>query len=108
MTKSVVIFGANGALGRAIAQKFSTAGWKRILVDVSPNQSEPKASVVLGGLSRLEDQYAAIANKLTELGLARNQLDAIVNVGGGFRMDDASVRCLLILNLSSLERQHFR
>ena len=94
MTKSVVIFGANGALGRAIAQTFSNAGWSRLLVDVVPSQSEPKVSVGLSGISRLQDQYNVIENKLKELGMSSNELDAVVNVGGGFRMDDASVRLL--------------
>jgi NAD(P)-dependent dehydrogenase (short-subunit alcohol dehydrogenase family) len=95
MTKNVLIFGSNGALGRAVSQRFAAAGWFRVLIDVTRNQIEPKISVGLSGIARLEDQFAAIENKLKELGVSSKQVDAVINVGGGFRMDDASV-CTMI------------
>jgi len=92
MTRNVIIFGSNGALGRAISQRFSNGGWNRVLVDVSPTEqiSDKRFFVSLSGITKLADQYSAIQSKLNEVGFPVNGIHAVINAGGGFRMDDAS------------------
>lgn len=92
---TVIIFGAFGALGRAVNARFTGGSWRSVLVDVAPPGARSSAPnyVTLHGIRSCEDQLKTIELKLRSDGIPVGSVRAIVNVGGGFRMDDASV-CL--------------
>lgn len=90
MTKWVIILGANGALGRAVSHRFASSSWRRIMCDVSSSSSLDGLFVQLKPGSALSEQYISIENVLTSEAGSAAKVGAIINVGGGFRMEDAS------------------
>ena len=90
-SRTVVIFGSNGALGRAISKRFSIASWNRVLCDVVDSPSSENY-INLSSQKTTNEQYRLIESKLSELSIHPGSVNAIVNVGGGFRMDTVNVR----------------
>jgi dihydropteridine reductase len=89
MKKYVVILGSNGALGRAVSSEFKR-GWNRILCDVSDRMDDSSLYVKLELGMNASDQFRQLEQSIVnEIGKA-GKLDAIINVGGGFRMDNAA------------------
>jgi NAD(P)-dependent dehydrogenase (short-subunit alcohol dehydrogenase family) len=86
MRKVVAITGALGILGAAVGQAFAAAGWRVALIDVTPSTtSEQGESLLLEGvdLSNLQQACSAFDTVVEYFG----QLDALVNVAGGFRWE---------------------
>jgi len=90
--KTVLITGAAGTLGRAVAAAFASAGASLVLVDISeaglaaayPGQDEKRLLLA----ANLMD--AAAAKKTADAGIARFQrIDCLCNVAGGFKMGPA-------------------
>ena len=90
-TPVVVITGAFGVLGHAVAQAFAARGAQLALLDVTP-QPPPDvradfgaAPLVFGGvdLSHMEATRRAIAATAMRFG----RIDVLVNVAGGFRWE---------------------
>jgi len=87
----VVITGAFGALGTAVARAFGEAGATLGLVDVSQPSAEARAEfatgrhLLLGGvdLANLEDTRKAMAAIAMRFG----GIDVLINVAGGFRWE---------------------
>ena len=89
MSKVVVILGANGALGRAVSKRFAEASWKRIRCDLTDSADTASRYVKLLPTSHISEQYLQIQEALNEVTGGQNVVHAVVNVGGGFRMEDA-------------------
>jgi NAD(P)-dependent dehydrogenase (short-subunit alcohol dehydrogenase family) len=89
MTQNVVITGAFGALGAALAEAARAAGARVALVDfATPGAGQGGgAEVVLGGVD-LSDQAAA-SRVMTTAAERLGGVDALFNIAGGFRMDAA-------------------
>ena len=86
----VVVTGAFGALGSAVAREFSRRGARLALVDVAQPSAELQrefggANMLLGGadLSSLEATRKAMAAIAMRFG----GIDVLVNVAGGFRWE---------------------
>jgi NAD(P)-dependent dehydrogenase (short-subunit alcohol dehydrogenase family) len=85
----VVVTGAFGALGSAVARAFATRGARVALLDVAPQPAPPMRAefgnghLLLGGvdLSEMEDTRKAMAAVAMRFG----GIDVLVNVAGGFR-----------------------
>ena len=91
MSKIVVILGANGALGRSVSRKFTDPSWTRLLCDISEPIDKECQFVALPRGASAKDQYAVLQKAVAGLTHGNGVVDAIVNVGGGFQMDSASV-----------------
>jgi NAD(P)-dependent dehydrogenase (short-subunit alcohol dehydrogenase family) len=84
----VVVTGAFGVLGSAVARAFAAAGWRVVLLDlatsppavVSEEFGEPH--FLLGGVD-LTDQSAA-RKAMASAAMRFGRIDALVNVAGGF------------------------
>jgi NAD(P)-dependent dehydrogenase (short-subunit alcohol dehydrogenase family) len=87
----VVVTGAYGVLGAAVARKFATRGARVALVDVAPQPSAELAAefrgghMLLGGvdLSDVEETRKAMA----AISMRFGGIDVLVNVAGGFRSE---------------------
>ena len=90
-SRTVVIFGSNGALGRAISKRFSDASWNRVLCDVVDSLSSENY-INLASRNSTNEQYRLIESKLSELSINPGSVNAVINVGGGFRMEKVNVR----------------
>lgn len=85
----VVVTGAFGALGSAVARAFAARGARVALLDVAPQPAPPlraefgNGHLLLGGvdLSEMEDTRKAMAAVAMRFG----GIDVLVNVAGGFR-----------------------
>jgi NAD(P)-dependent dehydrogenase (short-subunit alcohol dehydrogenase family) len=75
----VVVTGAAGALGGAVAERLHLAGWEVVALDVAPAAHLPGcAKVAVGGVDLTDE--AAVADAFAALG----PLAGLVNVAGGF------------------------
>lgn len=89
MKKYVVILGSNGALGRAVSYEFKR-GWNRILCDMSDRIEDSSPYVKVESGMKISDQFRELEQSIVkEIGKG-GKVDAIINVGGGFRMDNAA------------------
>ena len=83
----VVITGAFGALGRAVAQAAAEQGAQLALIDAAPNAPEglPQGSLALAGVDLADAAAAgrAVAQVVERFG----RLDALVNIAGTFRWE---------------------
>jgi dihydropteridine reductase len=82
MPKNVLVYGANGALGRIIVSKFKQNHWIVTSVDLSVNP-ECNHLIQLDQNQSPQESYNQISDKMTRL-LGTQKLDAIVNVAGGW------------------------
>jgi NAD(P)-dependent dehydrogenase (short-subunit alcohol dehydrogenase family) len=87
---AVVITGAFGALGRAVARAFAASGARLALLDLAPVPEQPLDGVgsdalLLGGvdLAEMESTRRAMGAAASRLGA----IDVLVNVAGGFRWE---------------------
>lgn len=92
MSKVIIILGANGALGRAVSKKFKGKDWKRVLCDVSDPIHVDSEFVRLPSGTNAASQYSVLKDAVLKMGIDSGKVNAVVNVGGGFRMDNAAVR----------------
>ncbi len=81
--KVVVITGAAGALGKAVANEFASRGAKLALVDIVAN-SGPHLSLI-GDLTDAKAAQTIVAEVTRQLG----NIDVLANVAGGFTMGEA-------------------
>jgi NAD(P)-dependent dehydrogenase (short-subunit alcohol dehydrogenase family) len=81
--KVVVITGAAGALGKAVANEFAARGAKLALVDIIANDG-PHLSLV-GDLTDAAAARKIVADVTRQLG----NIDVLANVAGGFTMGEA-------------------
>jgi NAD(P)-dependent dehydrogenase (short-subunit alcohol dehydrogenase family) len=84
----VLVTGAFGALGAAVARKFLAQGARLVLIDRAPvpgsaAQAFPTPHALTGGVD-LTDPAATTAALQAALG-SSGELDVLVNVAGGFR-----------------------
>lgn len=86
---SVVILGANGALGQAVAKRFIAASWNPLLCDVSALSAIAGTFHLIDTTLPPKEQYESLAKAVKSEFGEGCRLDAIINVGGGFRMDNA-------------------
>ena len=83
----VIVTGAAGNLGRAVADAFATLGCRLVLVDRHDHDDAPSATRlhVTADLRR-EDQAQQVATAALQ---AFGRIDVLCNVAGGFRMGEA-------------------
>jgi len=87
----VLITGAAGNLGRAVAQRFKAAGDRLALVDLHADAlatayGEEGDDLLLGAnLLKQEEADAAVAKTIARFG----RIDVLCNIAGGFRMGEA-------------------
>ncbi|MGH8504534.1 MAG: SDR family NAD(P)-dependent oxidoreductase [Stenotrophobium sp.] len=88
----IMITGAAGNLGHAVADAFSTAGARLALVDISDaalDKAYPHTGTrlqrVSADLMQADSTAAAVASIIAHYG----RLDAVCNIAGGFRMGPA-------------------
>lgn len=75
----IVVTGAAGALGAAVAERLHQAGWEVVALDVAPAAQLPGcAEIAVGGVDLTNE--AAVARAFAALG----PLAGLVNVAGGF------------------------
>ncbi len=90
--RSIIVTGGFGALGRAVAAKFTNEGDRVARIDFAKAAPGAAAGLDLGGVD-LTDETAAKAAvaRVTE---AFGRLDALINIAGGFvweKLGDGSV-----------------
>lgn len=89
MSKVVAITGGFGSLGVAVGRHFKASGWRLALIDRSrqPFSEIPaqEGQLLLGGVELTDAEAArrSIDAVMSSLG----QLDALINVAGGFRWE---------------------
>lgn len=87
----VLITGAAGSLGRAVAEAFHAAGWKQVLVDVSQAvldksyAADPSRLSLAVNLLDAEATSQAVSKAHAQFG----RIDALCNIAGGFTMGTA-------------------
>jgi dihydropteridine reductase len=86
----VVILGANGALGQAVEKKFMSADCKALLCDVQARTGGMTPFHKLDANISPKDQYSALDFAVQREFGEGCKLDAIINVGGGFKMANAA------------------
>ena len=74
----IVVTGAAGALGRAVAARLLDDGWEVVALDLAPDAALPAGTVPVGGVDLTDEK--AVARALSGLG----PLAGLVNVAGGF------------------------
>lgn len=108
----IVITGANGNLGRAVAGAFAQAGARRVLVGLNQAQleqtfglSDQGQLLLAADLTQKSAGQAVVAQALAQFG----RIDVLCNLAGGFRMGpavhetaDADWEFLFALNLHSV------
>jgi NAD(P)-dependent dehydrogenase (short-subunit alcohol dehydrogenase family) len=89
VAKRVVITGASGALGVAVAQAFATAGARLALLDKLTESKELKAfgspHIFIGGVDLSDLGHAESA--MNAAAAALGGIDALINIAGGFRWE---------------------
>ena len=82
MTKTSLILGGNGALGRAVVKSFKESGWKVLSMDITSNTAADNNVIVDPNL-KMQEQAAGLLQKSLEFS---NQFNSIICVAGGFEM----------------------
>ena len=87
MTATVVLTGASGNLGRAVASAFADTGANLALLDVKPGSIQESATQIFVKTDLLDPQsvQAAADRILQRFG----RIDVLCNLAGGFRMGAA-------------------
>ena len=92
MQRVVVVTGAAGALGQAVAAAFATAGDRLVLIDVRRDalsaafgEDGPQRMLAAADLRVQAQIDAVVASALQRFG----RIDVLCNVAGGFRMGEA-------------------
>jgi len=78
----VLIYGGNGALGRACVSLFKSKSWSVISVDLVPNE-DADANIIVTELSDWVKQSEQVQSRVDEV-MAGNKLDAVLCVAGGW------------------------
>lgn len=84
MARTVMVTGAAGALGRAVADWLGTAGWRVVGVDLGAVADE-KLALACGGVDLADE--AAVLGVIARVEAELGGLDALVNVAGGFEWE---------------------
>jgi NAD(P)-dependent dehydrogenase (short-subunit alcohol dehydrogenase family) len=82
MPRTVVLTGASGNLGRAVATAFADAGANVVLLDVKPPSESAKQVFIQTNLFDPQSVQAAADSTLQRFG----RIDVLCNLAGGFRM----------------------
>jgi dihydropteridine reductase len=86
----VVIFGSNGALGRAVSRRFERAEWQSILCDVTQPTVPSSTFLKIPVDASVMTQYELLETEILAKFGSKRKVDAVINVGGGFRMDNVA------------------
>jgi len=80
MSKTVVVFGACGALGSSIVSKFKDAGWTTVGIDLRKSDIVTHSISITGGT---KDDAAHVLQQMHEFKI---EADVVISVAGGFVM----------------------
>lgn len=83
--RTVVVTGAAGALGFAVAKRFAAAGAKLVLVDIAADTLEKRGGEIGGAPRTVAVDLLDAAKVKAALG-ALGDVDVLCNIAGGFRM----------------------
>jgi NAD(P)-dependent dehydrogenase (short-subunit alcohol dehydrogenase family) len=90
--KAVLITGAAGNLGRAVAQAFADQGARLVLVDLHADnlrkvfgEENPQRLFVAANLLQSDEAAAAVKSAVARFG----RIDVLCNLAGGFRMGES-------------------
>ena len=89
MSKSVLIYGGCGALGRACVTHFVSKGWNTISADIHEN-SEASSNVIVPSF-----RFATTNTELDDFFSAMPELHCILNVAGGWQGGSAASKHLV-------------
>lgn len=83
--RTIVVTGAGGALGSAVAQAAAAGGAAVAMIDMAeiPVGRGPAGAIRLGGID-LSD-FTAAQRAMDEVRATSGRLDALINIAGGFR-----------------------
>ena len=87
--RSVLVFGANGALGRDVVSTFAKKNWAIFSIDVTPIAEKQLATLGSASMNSnltLEEMQTSILKSLPDA----HKFDAIINVAGGWAGGSAS------------------
>ncbi|WGM30328.1 SDR family NAD(P)-dependent oxidoreductase [Brevundimonas sp. NIBR11] len=90
-TRTIVVTGGHGVLGKAVVKAASARGLNVALIDHATGEAAPEGALEIGGidLTDADAAEAAIAQVVAKFG----GVDALLNIAGGFvwqTMDDAN------------------
>ena len=100
MQKLCLILGSEGALGREVVSKFRSANWRIARCDIRRDTTTIDGFIHLSPETSAEEGCSEIIRALS-LNTTGSRIDAIINLSGGFVMDDAKTPELL-RNISSM------
>ncbi len=78
MTPTVLVTGAAGGIGGAVARRFATGGWRVAAVDVRPGASSDQVLAIVADLRDVDQCRRAVSDAVAWAG----RLDAVVNAAG--------------------------
>ena len=81
----VVVTGAFGALGAAVAADLRGFGAKVVEVDYAPAPAGKSADLVFGGRDLAEPKVASAL--MAQIAQSAGRLDGLVNIAGGFQWE---------------------
>jgi len=83
--KRVIVTGAFGALGGAVASRLADAGARIAALDRAEARDEPRVAFARGGVELADE--AAARDAIDAAATALGGLDGLVNIAGGFRWE---------------------
>jgi NAD(P)-dependent dehydrogenase (short-subunit alcohol dehydrogenase family) len=78
----VIVTGAFGALGAAVAKRLAASGYRVAAVDAAPDGPAPPGSLTLGGVDAADPD--AMAEAFARIAAAGETIVGLVNIAGGF------------------------
>lgn len=92
--KFALILGSEGALGREVVSKLRASHWNLVCCDVVQAGAQRNNFIKLDPNTPPENGVHEIESMLSAVS-SGSKLDAIINISGGFVMDNANTACLL-------------
>lgn len=89
-TRTLVVTGGHGALGRAVVQAALSRGLNVVLIDHTTGQTPPDGALEIAGVDLTD--AAAAETAMTQAAERFGRIDALLNIAGGFvwqTIDDA-------------------
>ncbi len=79
---NVIVTGGSGALGSVVVSELAARGHRVASVDLAPASTKSAASLVLGEVDLADE--AAVTHAYAEIAGSFGNIDALVNIAGGF------------------------
>lgn len=86
-TRRALVFGANGALGKAVMQRFAAAGVNTYGIDLAASDAATMGNTIIQPGMTIPAMQSAVVADVAKLNM---KFDAIVNVAGGWAGGDVA------------------